>query len=94
MKKTFFITGMHCASCVNILEKSLKKVPGVSSAVVMVGGYVGLSPWIQFALAIPVQFWAGRIFYKHILPVNMDTLVVIGTTTAFVYSTSPPSSLP
>ncbi len=31
-KKIFNIKGMHCASCVNVLERSLKKVPGVSIA--------------------------------------------------------------
>ena len=30
--KQFHIKGMHCASCVNVLERSLKKVPGVSLA--------------------------------------------------------------
>ncbi len=34
MKKTFSIKGMHCASCVGILERSLKKVDGVSFAAV------------------------------------------------------------
>lgn len=33
-KKTFDITGMHCASCVRVIEKSLQKVTGVNSAVV------------------------------------------------------------
>lgn len=32
--KTFSIRGMHCASCVNVLERSLRKVTGVQSAVV------------------------------------------------------------
>jgi len=32
IKKTFSIKGMHCASCVLIIEKSLKKVEGVSGA--------------------------------------------------------------
>jgi len=31
-KKTFSIKGMHCASCVLILERALKKVDGVSQA--------------------------------------------------------------
>lgn len=31
-KKTFSIKGMHCASCVLVLEKSLKSVSGVSQA--------------------------------------------------------------
>jgi Cu+-exporting ATPase len=33
-KKTFSIKGMHCASCVNLLERSLKKVAGISEATV------------------------------------------------------------
>ncbi|MBI4036667.1 heavy metal translocating P-type ATPase, partial [Candidatus Daviesbacteria bacterium] len=34
VKKTFSIKGMHCASCVRVIEKSLSKTPGVSSSVV------------------------------------------------------------
>src|SRR6185312_3404189 len=34
VKKTFSIEGMHCASCVRVLERALKKVPGVSDATV------------------------------------------------------------
>ncbi len=33
-KKTFSIKGMHCASCVYAVEKSLKKLPGVQEAAV------------------------------------------------------------
>ena len=32
--KTFPIEGMHCASCVGVIEKSLKRTPGVQDAVV------------------------------------------------------------
>jgi Cu+-exporting ATPase len=31
-KKTFEVTGMHCASCVQVIEKKLKKVEGVTEA--------------------------------------------------------------
>lgn len=31
---TFKVTGMHCASCVARNEEALKKIPGVSDAVV------------------------------------------------------------
>ncbi len=169
-KKTFSIKGMHCASCVMILESSLKKVEGVlgatvnlateratvtydpavvtdeklSSAVsnvgyqamvneevktedeeqkekqqelkklkfkvifslilgglILWGGFPGLMKtapmilqnfWVQMLLATPVQFWAGFGFYKAAISAikhrtaNMDTLVVIGTTMAYIYS--------
>lgn len=32
LKKTFAIRGMHCASCVVLIEQSLRKVPGVTEA--------------------------------------------------------------
>ena len=48
--------------------------------------------WMQMLLAIPVQFWVGWSFYRAAVSAlkhrtaNMDTLVAIGTTVAFVYS--------
>jgi len=47
---------------------------------------------LLLALAAPIQFWAGRVFYRQAwaagrhLQANMATLVVIGTTAAFSYS--------
>ncbi len=168
--KIFQIKGMHCASCVNIVEKALKKVDGVASASVNIAsekatisydpskvtdeiiesavaniGYKaviseelktedeektekqkelyalkrkalislilgGLIVWgsfpilmafspkllqnflVQFLLALPVQTWAAFAFYRSSVSAfkhrtaNMDTLITIGTTTAFVYS--------
>ncbi len=34
IKKSYSIKGMHCASCVRVTERALKKVPGVKEAVV------------------------------------------------------------
>lgn len=167
-KQTFSIKGMHCASCVRVIEKTLKKVSGVNQAVVnlasekatvtynnhsctaqqladavaktgytldlqakseetasierknelrtlrikvtvslILGGLIlwGSFPglmnsapkvlqifWIQMILATPVQFWAGLEFYKTALAAlknrnsNMDTLVALGTTVAYLYS--------
>ncbi len=51
-----------------------------------------LPRWLQLVLAAPVQFWIGRRFYVggwHALRgggANMDVLVVLGTTMAFVFS--------
>ena len=170
IKKTFSIKGMHCASCVGILEGSLQEILGVESATVnlattkatviydstkvndnhlvsavanvgyeamineelksedegkierqkeldsllfkvsaslILGGLIlwGSFPglmntapeilqnfWVQLLLATPVQFWAGLAFYRATIPAlthrtaNMDTLVVIGTTVAYLYS--------
>ncbi len=169
-KRTFSIKGMHCASCVVLIERSLKKVAGVknatvnlatekatvfydsnkvsddhlASAVANVGyqalinedvrtadeeqkekqkelkdlrtkvivsivlgvlilwgsfpGLMNTAPmilqnfWVQLLLATPVQFWAGWSFYRATVSAlrhrtaNMDTLVAIGTTVAYVYS--------
>lgn len=168
IKKTFPIKGMHCASCVRVTERALKKTPGVTEAVVnlatqkatvtydsenctpeqladsisktgyvldleekseeiqeaekkkelsalktkvfsslIIGGllvwgsFPGLmnfSPslfqnfWFQLVLASLVQFWPGLEFYRAAIPAfknrtaNMDTLVAIGTTSAYFYS--------
>lgn len=173
MKRIDFpIQGMHCASCVNMIEKALLKTPGVekasvnlasekatvdfdetrvnpeilSSAVTSIGykAYIGekkdvalkqklekqkelhilnlkviisisvglLLLWvnfpgisifapqilrnffIQFALATPIQFWVAWPFYQSSISslrnrtANMDTLVALGTTVAYVYSVS------
>ncbi len=169
-KKTFSIQGMHCASCVRVLERALKKIEGVSdanvnlatekatvtydskivtdqqlaSAVANVGykalineevkledeqkkekqmelrdlqnkvivslvlgalilwgsfpGLMNTAPeflknfFVQLVLATPVQFWAGLTFYRATIPAlkhrtaNMDTLVALGTTVAYIYS--------
>ncbi|MEO1091646.1 MAG: heavy metal translocating P-type ATPase [Pseudomonadota bacterium] len=51
-----------------------------------------LPPWWELALATPVQFWVGRRFYVAAWQAirrgagNMDQLVVLGTTAAYVYS--------
>jgi P-type Cu+ transporter len=48
--------------------------------------------YLLFVLATPVQFWAGRHFYQNALAslkhgsMNMNTLVVVGTSAAYGYS--------
>ncbi len=170
IKKTFSVRGMHCASCVRVIEQALGSTPGVASAVVNLatnkatvsydpaavtnkhlrsavanvgytamvdeemqsedmekmrkhhelknlktkvifslvlgalilwGSFPGLSAiapailrnfWVQFLLATPVQLWIGLVFYKAAWPAarhlraNMDTLVALGTTVAYLYS--------
>ena len=168
--KTYPIKGMHCASCVKVIERAIKKVDGVvdcsvnlateqatvkydekkvdkqhiAAAVANVGyralvdeeikseeeqkkekqrelnelrnkvifslffgglilwgSFPGImntapnllkDPLLQFMFALPVQFWAGWEFYRSTIKAirhrtaNMDTLVALGTTVAFVYS--------
>jgi Cu+-exporting ATPase len=48
--------------------------------------------WFQWLLATPIQFWAGGEFYRSAISgikhraANMDTLVALGTTVAYLYS--------
>ena len=73
----------------------------ILGSLILWGGFPGLmktSPmilqnfWVQLSLATPVQFWAGFSFYKATISAfkhrtaNMDSLVAIGTTVAYVYS--------
>ncbi len=50
------------------------------------------NPYLQFALATPVQFFVGSRFYKHAFlavksgSATMDVLVAIGTSAAYFYS--------
>lgn len=50
------------------------------------------NPWLHWLLATPVQFWAGRQFYRGAWSAlknktaTMDTLVVMGTSAAYFFS--------
>ncbi|MEB3231174.1 MAG: heavy metal translocating P-type ATPase [Leptolyngbyaceae bacterium] len=52
-------------------------------------------PWLQLGLSIPVMGWAGRSFFINAWKAlqhrsaTMDTLVAVGTGTAFLYSLFP-----
>ena len=167
-KSTFPIIGMHCASCVRVTERALKKTPGVKNAAVNLAtgkatveydkdtvtpqvlaksidqtgykleieersddireqekkkelarlkikviaslsigalilwgsfpGFMSTAPqflqnfFVQLLLATPIQFWAGADFYRATIPAlkhrtaNMDTLVALGTTVAYLFS--------
>ncbi|WP_394189435.1 heavy metal translocating P-type ATPase [Paenisporosarcina quisquiliarum] len=51
-----------------------------------------MNPFVQWALATPVQFWIGWTFYKGAYfalrnkSANMDVLVALGTSAAYFYS--------
>ena len=50
------------------------------------------NPWFQLALATPVQFWAGSLFYRGAIKAirhkatDMNTLIAVGTSAAYAYS--------
>ncbi|MDW8368833.1 MAG: heavy metal translocating P-type ATPase, partial [Geminicoccaceae bacterium] len=56
------------------------------------GVHAHLPPWLELALAAPVQFVIGARFYRAAWAAlragsgNMDLLVALGTTTAYLYS--------
>ncbi|WP_370670811.1 heavy metal translocating P-type ATPase [Alicyclobacillus acidiphilus] len=60
--------------------------------VMLFGGMAFIPNWVSWLLATPVQFYIGWRFYKgayHSLrggAANMDVLVALGTTVAYVYS--------
>ncbi|MDQ7819863.1 MAG: heavy metal translocating P-type ATPase [Armatimonadota bacterium] len=51
-----------------------------------------MSPWVQLVLATPVQFWAGWQFYRGAWILarrgtsDMNTLIAVGTSAAYLYS--------
>ncbi|HEY3336033.1 MAG TPA: heavy metal translocating P-type ATPase, partial [Candidatus Limnocylindrales bacterium] len=51
-----------------------------------------VNPWFQLALATPVQFWAGSLFYAGAIKAlrhratDMNTLIAVGTSAAYLYS--------
>ncbi|MGD1349325.1 copper-translocating P-type ATPase [Mycobacterium seoulense] len=66
----------------------------VAMASTMLFGAYPWAGWLAFAATVPVQFVAGWPFLKgavqqaRALTSSMDTLVALGTLTAFVYSTA------
>ncbi|MEO8676658.1 MAG: cation-translocating P-type ATPase, partial [Casimicrobiaceae bacterium] len=73
---------------------ALLTAPLVAQMAFMLGGRHDpvLPVWLQFALATPVQFWAGARFYRGSWnavrggAANMDVLVALGTSAAYFFS--------
>ena len=68
-----------------------RMVPGVEASMLALSPERGWM-WIEFALASPVQFYAGRRFYeigwgelRHLNP-GMNSLVMLGSSAAYFYS--------
>ncbi len=64
----------------------------VEMLLMFAGVHFMLPTWVQFLLATPVQFWIGRRFYTGALSslrgggANMDVLVALGTSAAYLLS--------
>jgi Cu+-exporting ATPase len=76
-----------------LLLAALLTAPLVAQMVAMVLGLsFHLSPWVELLLASPVQFVIGSRFYRAAWKAlrarsgNMDVLVAMGTSTAYLYS--------
>jgi Cu+-exporting ATPase len=76
-------------------------VSGIAGVLILWGTFPGLmttapafltNPFVQLVLATPVQLWAGWGFYRSMIAslrhrtANMDTLIGIGTTVAYLFS--------
>jgi len=78
---------------VTLLISAALTLPLVGQMVAMIAGWhFHLEPWMEMALATPVQFLIGARFYRSAYKAvrarsgNMDVLVVMGTTAAYAYS--------
>ena len=65
----------------------------IAVAILTYALHLGYGDYVMFALASVVQFYAGQRFYAGLVDAvknksaNMDTLIAIGTTAAWAYST-------
>jgi len=76
-----------------LIASALLTLPLVAQMAAMVFGVeFHLHPWVELALATPVQFVIGSRFYRAAWKAlragsgNMDVLVAMGTSTAYLYS--------
>ncbi len=64
----------------------------VEMGVMFTGGHGWLPGWLQWVLATPVQLWSGARFYRGAWKAlrggtaNMDVLVALGTSVAYLFS--------
>ena len=79
-----FIMTTLLAVPVLVLSMGMRVIPAIEE--------IRYREWIQFILAVPIQFWAGWQFYRgfwgalRARTANMDSLIAIGTSAAFIYS--------
>jgi len=81
------------AQLTQLIFAALLTAPLLLEMLLMFAGFhVMLPAWLQFMLATPVQFWIGSRFYTGAWSslrsggANMDVLVVLGTSAAYLFS--------
>ena len=85
--KTKVIAGGFLAAAIMILG-NLNFIPGAPEIPMKTLNI------LMFLLTLPVQFWVGKVFISGFLKglkhrnANMDTLIAIGTLTAFIFSSA------
>jgi P-type Cu+ transporter len=101
--RTYYFCSEGCREAFTKPEEELQRTQRMALVALGVGAFLMAMPllpiphawmgWAMFALATPVQAWAGRPFYmgiRHALAArtaNMDTLIAMGITAAWVFST-------
>ena len=83
------------AALSDFLVAAVLTVPLLAEMAAMFSGHgMLLPPWLQWLLATPVQFWSGRRFYVGAYKslrgggANMDVLVALGTSVAYLFSSA------
>ncbi|HVC11003.1 MAG TPA: cation transporter, partial [Burkholderiales bacterium] len=83
------------AALSDFLVAAVLTAPLLAEMAAMFSGHgMLLPPWLQWLLATPVQFWSGRRFYVGAYKslrgggANMDVLVALGTSVAYLFSSA------
>jgi Cu+-exporting ATPase len=86
-------TAEHRAALADFALAAALSAPFLAEMVAHFAGHPGLlPPWLQWLLATPVQLWSARRFYAGSWralrggAANMDVLIALGTSAAYLYS--------
>jgi Cu+-exporting ATPase len=93
MRKAFASVGASLVIMALMFWPSwLPRIPWLMESGMHADGMTRQLMFLVLAIATPIQFWAGRVFYRQAwaaarhFQANMATLVVLGTSAAFGYS--------
>lgn len=74
MKTSFPILGMHCSSCARLIEKGLKKVPGVTDATVNYGSEQATVVYDPTVVTVPrLRSLISKLGYQAIIDGDPET---------------------